>query len=403
MDRLEIERRPYLMENAIQHYAWGGKGENAFIPIFMAFKPEPGVAYAELWMGAHGNGPSSVMIHQRAVPLDRLIQDDPINTLGNRAAGKFERSLPFLMKILSAEEPLSIQAHPDKEAARMLHQKDPAHYPDENPKPEVAVALDYLDALIGFKSGGEMAETLAAFPELKEMIPEERPSAPAFYSGILKNAFGHPERVTQVNEAIKNRLDGKTGALTDEERLFLYLAEKYSASEAGVLMMLLLRRVRLKKGEGIAIGPGVPHAYLKGNIIECMTNSDNVVRAGLTPKFKDREALFQILDYQTDPIPVISGDRPGQDLSYQSPFDAFSLSKLVIRKKSKKRLDSGDAPQILLVTEGEIGLIWTNACGDEQEIKALKGRSLFLPASLGSVTIVSGTGAELFRVTLPDP
>ena len=165
-----IEARPYLLKNSIQHYAWGTRGNQAFIPNLLGFKPEPGIPYAELWIGAHPKAPSNIVVGEMVVPLDQWINAYPAQILGSKVANKFSNQLPFLFKVLYASESLSIQVHPNKAQANALHMRDPIHYPDANHKPELAIALDSLTALMGIKPFADIQETLRRYPEIADFI-----------------------------------------------------------------------------------------------------------------------------------------------------------------------------------------------------------------------------------------
>ncbi|OQA94318.1 MAG: Mannose-6-phosphate isomerase [Chloroflexi bacterium ADurb.Bin222] len=149
--------RPFRLHNAIQPYPWGSRGAEAFIPRLLGIPAAPEQPYAELWIGAHPNAPSRVFLGDEPLSLATLIAREPVAMLGAAVAQRFDNQLPFLFKVLSAAEPLSIQAHPDKVQAERLHARDPQHYPDANHKPEVAIALDRLTALAGLKSAASWA------------------------------------------------------------------------------------------------------------------------------------------------------------------------------------------------------------------------------------------------------
>ncbi len=140
-----LEPRPYLMANKVQPYAWGGRGKDAFIPRLMGIEPLIGPASAELWMGVHPKAPSDVvMAGGSLVSLDQLIARHPVEILGQEVCDRFSGTLPFLFKVLSAAQPLSIQVHPNAEQAQTLHAQRPEHYPDATHKPEIAIARDPL-------------------------------------------------------------------------------------------------------------------------------------------------------------------------------------------------------------------------------------------------------------------
>ena len=169
-NRIKPEPRPYLLENKIQQYAWGARGKKAFIPQLLGMETKLNEPYAELWIGIHPNAPSEIKMGDSLFSLTEFIQNHPVEILGQSVSSAFSGTLPFLLKVLSAGEALSIQAHPSKEQARHLHAQDPEHYPDDNHKPEIAIALDSLTALAGFKRFIELQQTLLTYPELSEFI-----------------------------------------------------------------------------------------------------------------------------------------------------------------------------------------------------------------------------------------
>ena len=208
-----LDPRPYLLINQIQSYAWGARGEDAFIPRLLGIEPEPDTPYAELWMGAHPNAPSQVVVDGSQVSLRQLIAQYPREILGQAIAERFSGQLPFLFKVLSTAESLSIQAHPTKEQARLLHARDPEHYPDDNHKPELAVALDSLTALMGIKPFSGILETLERYPELADFVGREiasrvKSAARAdpqhqkarlqeLYAKLVKRSVAHKEELVQ--------------------------------------------------------------------------------------------------------------------------------------------------------------------------------------------------------------
>lgn len=139
-----ISSRPYLLKNKVQHYKWGAIGTMAYIPQLLGEKAESDKPYAELWIGAHPSFSSEIVIDEVAFPLYDIIQKFPKEILGEYVLNNYSKNLPFLFKVLSAAEALSIQAHPNKQQAISLYARDPEHYPDDNHKPEIAIALDEL-------------------------------------------------------------------------------------------------------------------------------------------------------------------------------------------------------------------------------------------------------------------
>jgi len=230
--------RPYLLENKIQHYLWGTRGEDAFIPHLLGIGAEPGCPYAELWMGTHDNAPSGVIIENSVILLSQLIFQYPLEIPGKAIHEKFSGKLPFLFKVLSIAEALSIQVHPDKEQAEYLHAKDPEHYPDSNHKPELAIALDSLTALVGFKSFPEILDVLEKYPEITGFIgqevcgklkdPQSYSSSEQsellrlIYSTMVKRSKTHEAELTEAINKLYKRLSKYTNDLREEERIFFF-------------------------------------------------------------------------------------------------------------------------------------------------------------------------------------
>jgi mannose-6-phosphate isomerase len=407
-----FDPRPYLLINQIQLYAWGARGAGAFIPNLLGMEAEPGVPYAELWMGAHPNAPSQVAIDGAQVSLRQLIAQHPREILGQAVAERFSGQLPFLFKVLSTAESLSIQAHPTKEQARLLHARDPEHYPDDNHKPELAVALDSLAALMGFKPFSGILETLERYPELADFVgrgiavrakgtehaapQQQKAILRELYATLVKRSVAHEEELVQATGRLAERLEASTDDLHEEERLFLELREKYSGADVGLFTIFLLNLVHLREGQGVFIDADIPHAYLKGNIVECMANSNNVVRAGLTPKFKDVETLVDILTYEMGPPSIIEGDAGAAEITYQTPADEFQVGRLRMQPGQERAESTGGGPQILLVTAGEVIIRWKGG-----EATFQRGQSVLLPAFLGGFGLKAPASAELFRVQVP--
>lgn len=418
--QIKIEPRPYRMHNRIQHYAWGMRGKEAFIPRLLNLEPQPGVPYAELWMGTHPNAPSQIELpNGQRLPLSTWLTQAPDLTLGPEIARSFGE-LPFLFKVLSAAEPLSIQAHPNKAQAARLHAQDPEHYPDPNHKPEIAIAIDELTALMGFRPFAQLQETLNSYPEIATFIGErqvttfleaspedlstQRRMVWDLFAGLVRRAHQEPEALQQAVDALVMRLSNTFEGLVEIELRFLDLQERYGSRDVGLFVLFLLNLVHLGPGEGLFLPAGVPHAYLHGNIVECMANSDNVIRVGLTPKFKDAETLLEIID-TTPGIPeVMHGEERLQGRAgvifadYKVPVPEFRVRRWALTGGSEVAVEKQGRPAILLVIDGTVELYW----GLEHQ-PYHRGDALFLPACLERYTIHAIGGAELFQAEVPLP
>ncbi len=409
---IKIDVRPYTLINQIQHYAWGTRGKDAFIPKLLGLKDAEDKPYAELWMGAHPKAPSEVVVNNSTVSLRDLISRHPREILGEKVAEKFSGELPFLFKVLSAAEPLSIQAHPNKEQARYLHEKDPINYPDANHKPEIAVALGPFTALVGFKTVEQIASVMKKYPEIATYIGSDRipviqdsgkTTKPAdilkkFFSALIERSLtGHEELLVQV-ERLKKRLLEKKGDLAEEERLFLELSEKYD--DIGLFALFFLNLVHLENGEGIFLDAGIPHAYVRGNIIECMANSDNVVRVGLTPKHKDAETLLNILKYEPGKGTVLAAEPAGQKTTYNVPADEFRVTRYTLSAGETIGEESSCGVEIWLIVSGTMEFLWKT--GDSsQNLTFRKGDSFLVPGVLEAYQVKASEPAEAFKVDVP--
>lgn len=417
----DITPRPYRMHNQIQHYAWGTRDEDAYIAKLLGIEPEPGTPYAELWMGAHSKAPSSIEMPDGSHrPLDAWISEYPEAILGEVVAKRFGQ-LPFLFKVLSAGEALSIQVHPTKAQAETLHARDPEHYPDDNHKPEIAVALDELTALVGFKPFSKLTETLTRYPEIVTFVGKaaaasfldipaestdeapdvERQATYDLFAALIVHALEDPESLAEAVDALARRLEAVTKDLDDAEQRFLTLRHRYGSHDVGLFALFLFNLIHLKPGEAIYTDAGVPHAYLGGNIVECMANSDNVVRVGLTPKYNDAETLLAMVDTTPQPPQIMKGEVSieREDLSsavYPTPAAEFVVRWWTLAPGAEQTVDTHGRPAILLVTRGEVNIAW-----DEQRDTFKQGESIFIPANLPAYTLHATGEAHLVGAAVP--
>ena len=437
-----LRPQPYKLKNTIQHYDWGTKGRNAFIPKLLNIKAEKDKPYAELWMGAHPKASSKIRIDDKTIDLAEAIRDYPIEMLGKKTAKVYLNSLPFLFKVLSANEALSIQAHPSKRQAVWLHKKDPNNYSDSNHKLEIAVALDSLTALVGFMPFNQIMQTLKKYPQIHHFIGEkylkisgERHSefiseshlkmlkqvqqdifnlfrqpqrdflsddvkkkfVKKIFTRLLKRSVSDEVALATTIRKLKNRLSKKNNK-TEIEKHFIELFGKYK-NDVGLLILFFLNFVHLKRGEAIFTKPGIPHAYLKGNIIECMSNSDNVIRAGLTPKYKDAKTLLKVLNYDLAAPQILKGKKIGSSIIYKTNAKEFEIQIFSSTKKELK-FENQIGPRILFVLEGNLKLLSSDN-GKNISNKFAKGDSVFLPSILSKFEIASEKSTSFVLVAVP--
>ena len=401
----EIEARPYPLFNPIQNYSWGSRGQNAFIPELLEIEAESHLPYAELWIGAHPSAPSQILLNGNKYPLNKVINAYPELILGKTVSHKFSRKLPFLFKVLSAREALSIQTHPDKKTAEYLHQKDPQHYPDDNHKPEIAIAIDSLKALVGFRQEEEIRKVLKKYPEIGQFIGQNiiseymtGDSGEKAFKGLFElmmtKAEKEPASLDSLCSQMAFNINRKENP-SERDHLFIELRGKYGA-DIGLIVIYFLNLINLKKGEAVFLKAGVPHAYLAGNIIECMANSDNVVRAGLTPKYKDIETLVKIADYSygSPEIQKPASDS-GKIVKYKAPVKEFTIFRYQFDSGEELDINTEFKIEILLSMEGHQHILTP-----QKNLKIKRGQSVLLPGCLERYRVQSEKHSLLFRVTI---
>jgi len=393
--------KPYVLENEIQNYEWGQKGKDAFIPKLVNIEPEKDKPYAELWIGAHPKAPSRI----NGTGLDELIIEFPVEILGKNVASKFGNKLPYLLKVLSAGEALSIQAHPNKQQAVLLHKKDPQNYPDDNHKPEIAIALDSLTALVGFRKIDEIINVMIKYPEIADFAgnenveflktsKDEKKSLKLFNSAILNRNETDKDALNFCLKNLQKRIEYKSDK-TEEEKLFLELREKYS-DDIGLFYIFLLNLIHLNPGQAVFLNAGIPHAYLKGNIIECMANSDNVVRVGLTPKFKDIPTLIEMLTYENGMVKILGDTSDKNKTIYTVPIPEFQIAKEKMEVGEVISIKNNRL-EIILLIEGEIEINYTG-----QTMIANRGQTILFPAILNEYTITVKESTIIYKVEIPE-
>ncbi|KAK1126647.1 hypothetical protein K0M31_004274 [Melipona bicolor] len=299
----------------VQTYDWGRYGIDSIVATLMKssnsdFILDEKKPYAELWIGTHPNGPS--YMKDLNISLEEYIKQNS-DVLGNDAQKVFGHHLPFLFKVLSVNKALSIQAHPDKEKAKQLHQQYPTIYKDANHKPELAIALTPFEALCGFRPIREIQEFLKILPELRAVIGVDKvfkfmTTDEADDTEALKTCFHSlmtcdPGLISLQLRKLLDRLSNLDESL--RQTLHASLLERlYSdfPGDVGCFGIYFFNFITMQPGEAIYLPPNEPHAYLSGDCIECMACSDNVVRAGLTPKLKDVPTLIEMLRYTCEPI-----------------------------------------------------------------------------------------------------
>ncbi|GAA3750717.1 mannose-6-phosphate isomerase, class I [Salinactinospora qingdaonensis] len=390
----------WRLANQVRSYAWGS---TTAIPRLLGVEPT-GQPQAELWLGAHGSAPSHIVTATGSVALDTAIAECPQEMLGEEVALRFGKRLPFLLKLLAAQEPLSLQAHPSSERAQRGYAAENAagialdaphrNYKDPFHKPELVLALEDFQALCGFRPPAHaLAELEGLTSDLAVALRTDlaAPTAEAALRAAMTRLLTLPrehraDAVAALVSELARRTEhcGHSGNVT----VALDLAQRYPG-DPGAVAALLLNHLTLAPGEALFLPAGNVHAYLSGTAVEVMACSDNVLRAGLTPKHVDAEELLDVVDFAVLPIPYVHAQHetaPGR-LDYRPDIADFALSVISpdstsVPEHSACRLPEG--PVIVLALEGAVRL--SDATGTTG-LTLERGESAFVPASHGRIEV----------------
>lgn len=332
----------HKLTGSVQHYSWGG---TSFLPHLLSIENPNHTPFAEYWLGVHAGGPASIEVNQTTVLLSDIIASDPVAALSAPVYEQFG-GLPYLFKVLDVKDMLSIQVHPTKEYAKVAFENEEAagialtapnrNYKDQNHKPEIMLAMSEFWLLHGFKSEAKILETL-------ENIAEFQVLAPLFKADGLKGLYQFLMEMDQaqvdsllspvVKRALRYKQDGKIDKTCPE----WWVAKLYENGvgivpvDRGVFSIYLFNIICIKPGQGIFQDAGVPHAYLEGQNVELMANSDNVLRGGLTPKHIDVAELIKNIKFEYIEPVIIGGTKPCMGESvYPAPTTDFGIATITL-------------------------------------------------------------------------
>ena len=362
-----------LLSPNIQHYHWG---DYSFIPELQG-RPKGDQPEAELWMGAHPTSPSRTVESDRG--LDDIISTEPQNTLGPQA-GDFQNELPFIMKILAIREPLSIQVHPNAKQAEegftsvQSSLTRAQSYSSPRGKEEVVCALTETDLKFGFREVNEIHAIIDAAGHselswLKESLSEETPNE-SLKETIQRILSTDSDTIRSITSTVLSS-DMSATVINEKEMLhFTDLSETYP-DDSGLLLFLLMNFVTLEPGDFIYVSPGVTHAYLRGNVVEVTSNSDNVIRCGLTPKYVNAQEFLSIASFVSEQPQI---QTPAESLhSYESPTP-FMLTRLDLNEEFETAVNG---PEILISTQNNFNI--TNNKGESIHVE--QGQPIWMPYS----------------------
>ncbi len=380
----------FPMTNVIQNYAWGST--TSVNQLFGIANPN-GEPQAEIWMGAHPNGCSMVENQGQTTKLSDLINSNINAFLGESIAKRFGE-LPYLFKVLAAEKALSIQVHPNKQQAEtgfareeqqgIPHTAANRNYKDPNHKPELVYALTPYQAMNGFRS---IEEVIANFtrldiaelaPLVQQLVDNQNPQGlSAFFSGLLSLEGACKDKALTALLAYANNSQDPLMALIVE-------LETQYPGDIGLFVPLTLNIITLQPGQAMFLDAETPHAYIKGTGLEIMANSDNVLRAGLTPKYMDIDELVACTIFEEKPFDslLLEPNVNDQMLEYPIPVEDF---KFAIIPSSDQRVVDIVSAEILMPLDGSMTITHSNG----QRCVIEKGQSVFIPAYAQSYTLQS--------------
>jgi mannose-6-phosphate isomerase len=381
----------HLLDCPSQDYAWGTAYD---IPSFLG-RAATGQPMAEIWMGTHPLGPAMVQGPEGRVPLSDL-------------AGE----VPFMMKILSAAKPLSIQVHPNAELARKGFEAEEADgvpldapqrvFKDPRPKPEMVYALTTFDTLVGFRPTAEILRILGPLDHpVAHALTEQLSADPGFHGivRLLERLLAEPPSVHDVHEIVA-LCHGRLALGLDIKRAYASATEiaPHYPGDVGVLVSLLMNRLTLQPGEAAYLGAGIIHAHLRGMCVEVMVNSDNVLRAGLTDKHLAPEGVVASIEADMSRVARVSPELFGTSTDVFEPGEAeFGLA---VSQTSPADVDGVLLPEtgarILVCTGGEVEVV--NEAG--QVVRLMRGGVLFAGEDDGALHVRgSGEVAQAYRPT----
>jgi mannose-6-phosphate isomerase len=400
---MKEDRKVFTLQGKIQHYAWGG---SSYLPQLLRLANPEGRPFAEYWLGAHDNAPAAI----EGGALNEVIQKDVRETLGAYTAGRFRR-LPYLLKILDVKNMLSIQVHPTKQNAELEFAAEnkrgvplnaaERNYKDDNHKPELMTPLSEMWLLHGFKPKEQLMETLESVPELAFLTPL---FATKGYQGLYQTVMEMPQaEVNAVLEPLLKRIlpEYDAGELKKDQEHFwaARAARTYDQPgriDRGIFSIYFFNLLNMYPGEAIFQDAGQPHAYLEGQNVEIMANSDNVLRGGLTPKHVDVPELLKHIRFEpTHPRIQQEKDDPGPITVFKTPAPDFELSKIRLSKGESLTIKAHSA-EIFIVTDGRTEVVEADA----NPINRKAGES-FIAFCGATVDLNAQEDTIIFRAAVP--
>ncbi len=365
-----IQDKFFKLKGKVQNYAWGG---TEFIPHWLGIKNDEKKPFAEYWMGAHASAPSTIIINETEYYLDKLIKEQPGKFIGQQTQNEFGE-LPYLFKILDVKDMLSIQVHPTKKEAEKGFEEEERkgidikdskrNYKDKNHKPEVMVALSEFWLLHGFLMKEKLHNVLKTVPEFdgfNEIFLEKD------YKGLYEYVMTIPQHEADnlLSKLVERELQNKQNNQLTKQDAGWWVAKLYQHNkpnenfDRGIFSIYFLNIVKAEPGEAIFQGAGLPHAYLEGQNVELMANSDNVLRGGLTPKHIDVPELIKHIKFEGIEPNVMKGKHVNDEVNYACPVKDFGISKIELNENESYKSQSQSMETIVII-DGEFQIKGSN-------------------------------------------
>jgi mannose-6-phosphate isomerase len=395
-----------LMKNTVQEYAWGSF--TAIAELLGNASPSK-TPQAELWMGAHPKAPSMVKCDGNWISLLELIEKNPDHILGEKVAGKFNNRLPYLFKVLAAEKPLSIQAHPSIDQAKQGFERENRqgipfdaynrNYKDDNHKPECICAQTLFWALNGFRKISEIVGLMEKIcPQgLKKQLDTLRGQQSSielkkFFQTLM--TMNHKQQTKIIAHAVSN-----AKKFRDDDPAYKWMIDLYKEypADIGVFSPILLNLICLEPDQAMFLPAGELHAYLDGVGIELMANSDNVLRGGLTPKYIDIPELLNVLNFEERKVNILETEQINEcEWVYENHAEEFILSNIHVKEGIIYNSPAHRSIEILLCSDGKATI---TDLGKNDKVVIDKGNSIIIPAVVKKYSIQGN--AVFYKAAVP--
>jgi mannose-6-phosphate isomerase len=405
---IHTKNKVFKLLGKVQHYAWGG---SSFIPQLLHIDNPENKPFAEYWLGAHDNASAELIIDNgKRKKLNEYISSDPVELLGENVNNKFKR-LPYLLKILDVKDMLSIQVHPSKENAenefleenkKLIPLNSPQrNYKDDNHKPELMLALGEFWLLHGFKPKEKIIKILKVIPELNFLVKVfEKENYYELYKTVMEldqdivNEVLQPLLDRIVPQYLNNELK------KDDENFWAARAaityNEPGKIDRGIFSIYLFNLVNVHSGEAVFQDAGLPHAYLEGQNVEIMANSDNVLRGGLTPKHIDVDELLKHIKFEQTIPNILKGKENSQHIhSYITPAKDFELAAIELSSKEKIAITTNSI-EIFIVLNGSVVVI-----EKERAPLTIASGEAFIAFNKASLQISAEKNALIYRASVP--